>query len=27
VILVAVSILPVWLAQRLSGTEAAESRL
>jgi len=24
---VAVSILPVWLAQRLSGTEAAESRL
>jgi putative spermidine/putrescine transport system permease protein len=27
VILVAVSILPVWLAQRLSGAEAAESRL
>jgi len=27
VILVTVSILPVWLAQRLSGTEAAESRL
>jgi putative spermidine/putrescine transport system permease protein len=27
VILVAVSILPVWFAQRLSGTEAAESRL
>ena len=27
VILEAVSILPVWLAQRLSGTEAAESRL
>ena len=27
VILVAVSILPFWLAQRLSGTEAAESRL
>jgi putative spermidine/putrescine transport system permease protein len=27
VILVAISIIPVWLAQRLSGTEAAESRL
>ena len=27
VILVTVSIVPVWLAQRLSGTEAAESRL
>jgi putative spermidine/putrescine transport system permease protein len=27
VILVAVSIVPVWLAQRLSGAEAAESRL
>jgi putative spermidine/putrescine transport system permease protein len=27
VILVAVSIVPVWLAQRLSGTEVAESRL
>ena len=27
VILVAVSILPVWLALRLSGAEAAESRL
>jgi putative spermidine/putrescine transport system permease protein len=27
VILVTVSILPVWLAQRLGGTEAAESRL
>jgi putative spermidine/putrescine transport system permease protein len=27
VILVAFSIIPVWLAQRLSGTEAAESRL
>jgi len=24
---VAVSIVPVWLAQRLSGAEAAESRL
>jgi putative spermidine/putrescine transport system permease protein len=27
VVLVAFSIVPVWLAQRLSGTEAAESRL
>jgi putative spermidine/putrescine transport system permease protein len=27
VVLVLVSIIPVWLAQRLSGSEAAESRL
>ena len=27
VVLVAISIVPVWLAQRLSGAEAAESRL
>ena len=27
VILVTISILPVWLAQRLAGTSAAESRL
>jgi putative spermidine/putrescine transport system permease protein len=27
VVLVVVSILPAWLAQRLGGTDAAESRL